>query len=76
MEMLFGESKEERGPDHSQLMSTHALVRFWTLAMLASVTRRGSTASRAYRQASPGDQWGRSTRDRASPSSPLACVAA
>jgi hypothetical protein len=36
-EVLFGDGKEELGLDHSQLMNALALVRFWTLAMLASV---------------------------------------
>jgi hypothetical protein len=34
---LFGAGKEEHGLDHSQRMSAHALLRLWTLAMLASV---------------------------------------
>ena len=37
IEVLFGDSKEELGLDHYQLMSALAIVRFWTLAMLASV---------------------------------------
>ncbi|TMD66906.1 MAG: hypothetical protein E6I91_08305 [Chloroflexi bacterium] len=37
IEVLFGDSKEELGLDHSQLMSASAIVRFWTLAMLAYV---------------------------------------
>jgi hypothetical protein len=36
-EVLFGESKEELGVDQYQLMSAMAIVRFWTLAMLAYV---------------------------------------
>ncbi|HEY1349054.1 MAG TPA: hypothetical protein VGF67_05455 [Ktedonobacteraceae bacterium] len=35
--MLFADGKEEPGRDHSQLRSAHALLRFWTLAMLVSV---------------------------------------
>ena len=31
------DSKEELGLDHSQLMSATAILRLWTLAMLASV---------------------------------------
>src|SRR5207248_10021218 len=37
IEVLFGDSKEELGLDHYQLMSASAIVRFWTLAMLAYV---------------------------------------
>jgi SRSO17 transposase len=37
IEVLFGDSKEELGLDHYQLMSALAIVRFWTLAMLAYV---------------------------------------
>ena len=37
IEVLFGDSKEELGLDHYQLMSARAIVRFWTLAMLAYV---------------------------------------
>jgi DDE superfamily endonuclease len=37
IEVLFGDGKEELGWDHYQLMSTTALVCFWTLAMLAYV---------------------------------------
>jgi hypothetical protein len=37
VEVLFADGKEERGLDHSPLMSAQALVRFWTLAMLVSV---------------------------------------
>ncbi len=37
IEVLFGDGKEELGLDHYQVMSTTALVRFWTLAMLAYV---------------------------------------
>lgn len=36
-EVLFGDGKEELGLDHYQVMSATALVRFWTLAMLAYV---------------------------------------
>jgi len=36
-EVLFGDSKEELGVDQYQLMSAMAIVRFWTLAMLAYV---------------------------------------
>jgi len=35
IEVLFGDSKEELGLDHYQLMSATAIRRFWTLAMLA-----------------------------------------
>jgi hypothetical protein len=35
IEVLFGDSKEELGLDHYQLMSATAILRFWTLAMLA-----------------------------------------
>jgi SRSO17 transposase len=35
IEVLFGDGKEELGLDHYQVMSATALVRFWTLAMLA-----------------------------------------
>lgn len=34
IEVLFADGKEELGLDQYQLMSAHALVRFWTLAML------------------------------------------
>jgi hypothetical protein len=34
---LFGDGKEERGLDHSPLMRASAMLRLWTLAMLASV---------------------------------------
>lgn len=37
IEVLFGDSKEELGLDHYQLMSAQALVRFWTLVMLVYV---------------------------------------
>ena len=37
VEVLFGDSKEELGWDQYQLMSAIAIVRFWTLAMLAYV---------------------------------------
>ena len=37
IEVLFGDGKEELGLDHYQLMSAIAIVRFWTLAMLAYV---------------------------------------
>ncbi len=37
IEVLFGDSKEELGLDHYQLMSASAILRFWTLAMLAYV---------------------------------------
>jgi DDE superfamily endonuclease len=37
IEVLFADGKEELGLDHYQLMSTQALVRFWTLAMLLYV---------------------------------------
>ena len=37
IEVLFGDGKEELGLDQYQVMSATALVRFWTLAMLAYV---------------------------------------
>jgi hypothetical protein len=37
IEVLFGDGKEELGWDQYQLMSATALLRFWTLAMLAYV---------------------------------------
>ena len=37
IEIFFGDGKEELGLDHYQLMSAVALLRFWTLAMLAYV---------------------------------------
>ena len=37
IEVLFGDGKEELGLDHYQLMSVLAIVRFWTLALLAYV---------------------------------------
>jgi hypothetical protein len=37
IEVLFGDGKEELGVDQYQLMSATAIVRFWTLAMLAYV---------------------------------------
>src|SRR5713101_5650145 len=37
IEVLFGDGKEELGVDQYQLMSAVAIVRFWTLAMLAYV---------------------------------------
>jgi hypothetical protein len=37
IEVLFGDSKEELGLDQYQVMSATAIVRFWTLAMLAYV---------------------------------------
>jgi hypothetical protein len=37
IEVLFGDGKEELGLDQYQLMSTTAITRFWTLAMLAYV---------------------------------------
>ncbi len=35
IEVLFADGKEELGLDQYQLMSATAIVRFWTLAMLA-----------------------------------------
>ncbi len=37
IEVLFGDGKEELGVDQYQLMSATAIVRFWTLAMLAYI---------------------------------------
>jgi len=37
LEVLFGDGKEELGLDQYQLMRALAIVRFWTLAMLAYV---------------------------------------
>ena len=37
IEVLFGDGKEELGVDHYQLMSVLAIVRFWTLALVAYV---------------------------------------
>ncbi len=37
IEVLFGDGKEKLGLDHYQLMSAVAIVRFWTLALLAYV---------------------------------------
>jgi DDE superfamily endonuclease len=37
IEVLFGDSKEELGVDHYQLMNATAILRFWTLALLAYV---------------------------------------
>src|SRR6266700_5866834 len=37
IEVLFEDGKEELGLDHYQLMSATAIVRFWTLAMLAYI---------------------------------------
>jgi hypothetical protein len=37
IEVFFGDGKEELGLDHYQVMSVSALLRFWTLAMLAYV---------------------------------------
>jgi DDE superfamily endonuclease len=37
IEVLFGDGKEELGLDQYQVMSTTAIVRLWTLAMLAYV---------------------------------------
>jgi len=37
IEVLFGDGKEELGLDHYQLMSTSAILRFWTLALLAYI---------------------------------------
>jgi len=37
IEVFFGDGKEELGLDHYQMMSASALLRFWTLAMLAYV---------------------------------------
>ncbi|HVB22672.1 MAG TPA: transposase [Ktedonobacteraceae bacterium] len=37
IEILFEDGKEELGLDHYQVMSTTALLRFWTLALLAYV---------------------------------------
>lgn len=37
IEILFGDSKEELGLDHYQLMSASAILRFWTLALLVYV---------------------------------------
>jgi hypothetical protein len=35
IEVLFADGKQELGLDQYQLMSATAIVRFWTLAMLA-----------------------------------------
>jgi hypothetical protein len=35
IEVLFSDGKEELGLDHYQLMSASAILRFWTLALLA-----------------------------------------
>ncbi len=37
IEVLFGDGKEELGLDHYQLMGATAIIRFWTLALLAYV---------------------------------------
>ncbi|MFL5692091.1 MAG: hypothetical protein ACJ795_09820 [Ktedonobacteraceae bacterium] len=37
IEIFFEDGKEELGLDHYQVMSASALLRFWTLAMLAYV---------------------------------------
>lgn len=37
IEVLFGDGKEELGLDHYQVMSATAILRLWTLAMLAYV---------------------------------------
>src|SRR5947207_3664607 len=37
IEVLFGDGKEELGLDQYQVMSATAIVRFWTLALLAYV---------------------------------------
>jgi len=37
IEILFSDGKEELGLDHYQLMSASAILRFWTLALLAYV---------------------------------------
>ena len=37
IEVLFGDGKEELGLDHYQLMSASAMLRFWTVALLAYV---------------------------------------
>jgi hypothetical protein len=37
IEVLFGDGKEELGLDHYQVMSATAILRFWTLALLAYV---------------------------------------
>ena len=37
LEMLFADGKEEWGRDPSPLMSASAMLRLWTLALLASV---------------------------------------
>ncbi len=37
IEVLFGDGKQELGWDQYQVMSATAIVRFWTLAMLAYV---------------------------------------
>jgi hypothetical protein len=37
IEVLFGDGKEELGLDQYQVMSATAILRFWTLAMLAYV---------------------------------------
>ena len=37
IEVLFSDGKEELGLDHYQLMSASAILRFWTLALLAYI---------------------------------------
>ena len=37
IEVLFGDGKEELGLDHYQVMSASAILRFWTVALLAYV---------------------------------------
>lgn len=70
--VLFVDGKAERGLDHSRLMSALAFVRFWTLALLVSVTLRGRTAPLARDLTTPGDHWRSSTRAPSSPSLELA----
>jgi hypothetical protein len=70
--MLFAAGKDELGLAHSPLMSAHAVLRVWTLVMLASVFLE----EERHRMATPDGQWRRPAPDPTSLSSSRACIAA
>lgn len=74
-EVLFADGKEERGLDHSQMMSARpgALLDSGDAGLRLS---GGRTAPRAGQVATPGDHWRSPRRDPASSSSSRAWLAA
>jgi hypothetical protein len=75
-DVLTASGKEERGWDHSQLMSAQALVRLLSPGDAGLRLSGGRAAPRARQVAAPGDHWRSPTRDPASSSSSRAVLAA